>query len=60
MHTQAPPASPSLINAMVCTSHTAADWSLTDEESVGEESDLDSRGQETRSLTRVQPACVCA
>lgn len=36
------------------------DWSLTDEESVGEESDLDNRGQETRSLTHVYSLHVSA
>lgn len=53
LHTTATPASPSLINPMVCTSHTASDWSLTDEESAGEKPDLDNRGQETWSLTHV-------
>lgn len=53
LHTTAAPASPSLINPMVCTSHTASDWSLTDEESAGEKTDLDNRGQETWSLTHV-------
>lgn len=53
LHTTATPASPSLINPVVCTSHTASDWSLTDEESAGEKSDLDNRGRETWSLTHV-------
>lgn len=60
MHTIATPASPSLINPMVCTSHTASDWSLTDEESAGEKSDLDNRGQETWSLTHVYSLHVSA
>lgn len=44
---------------MVCASHAASDWLLTDEESVGEDRLLDNGGQETWSLTHVYSLLVC-